>query len=72
VQAVSGIVQQDVDGHRPRVETAFQAAGRARRGKIDRLDQHIHPVFAAEIGGKLFHRLLPSGRQYEIDFLRSQ
>jgi hypothetical protein len=29
VQAVSGIVQQDVDGHRPRVETAFQAAGRA-------------------------------------------
>ena len=30
------------------------------------------PYFAAKIGGKLFHRLLPAGRQYEIDFLRRQ
>ena len=29
---------------------------------IDRLDQHIHSVFAAEIGGKLFHWLMPPGR----------
>src|SRR5215207_9692139 len=35
VQAESGIVQQDVDRHRTRVETAFQATGRAGRGKID-------------------------------------
>jgi hypothetical protein len=72
VQAVSGVVHQDVNRDRPRVETAFQAAGRAGRGKIDCLDHHIHPVFPAEIGSKLFHRLLPAGRQYEIDLLRRQ
>jgi hypothetical protein len=43
VQAVSGIVHQDIDRHRLRVETAFQPAGRAGRGKIDRLDHHIDP-----------------------------
>jgi hypothetical protein len=72
VQTVAGIVHQDVDRYRLRIEVVFRAAGRAGLGQINRLDHHIHPVFSAEIGCKLFHRLLPSRRQYEIDLLRRQ
>ena len=50
----------------------FRRAAAPERDKIDRLDEDVYPIFAAEIGSELFHRLLPAGRQHEIDLLRRQ